>query len=274
MPARADITNLFAVTADPPGGTGNAISYVSPGAAQSLESTTNTIAQFQIDPDDNIASDNQKVILPILAAAVTVTADTGTEKLSATGHGIADYTPGYMETSGTLPAPFTTTTVYYVRDAATNDFKLSTAPGGTAVNITTTGTGTHKFRKLAAVAPTYEYPTTGPQIPVQLRQAPTGEPPDFRTLRALQVILLARDEESDASGTVHVTFGDPTSVFTHFNAVLKLAYTAADENKQWPSALITFPAGFTPDTDWPLFVRTKAGESNTNLRVILTLLGT
>lgn len=47
-------------------------------------------------------------------------------------------------TDGALPAGLTANTDYYVRDISGNTFKLyTTATGGTAANITDTGTGTH-----------------------------------------------------------------------------------------------------------------------------------
>ena len=58
--------------------------------------------------------------------------------------------PVMLTTTGTLPAPLATSTVYYLDDIAGDgkDFRFSTtlaAVGSSWVNLTTVGTGTHKF---------------------------------------------------------------------------------------------------------------------------------
>jgi hypothetical protein len=74
------------------------------------------------------------------------TVDTSTDEIIKTAHG---YSNGDLftaiHTSGTLPAPLSGATLYYVVEKTDNRFKLSETSGGGAVDITTTGTGTHKF---------------------------------------------------------------------------------------------------------------------------------
>lgn len=274
MSAFANLGLLATFSAPSPDGTGNRIDYSVPGGSIGIEAETNTLGQFQIDPDNSISGDNQKVTLPLVIAAITVTATAATDKINAAGHGLSDGTPGYVETTGTLPGGLLADTIYYLRDAATNDFKLSTTVGGSVVDITTAGTGTHYFRRLSAsITPVYEYPTSGPAVPVLVRCAPTGEPNDFRVVRTIHVALMAKDADSDASGTIRFTLGDPSDPFAYQSCSLKLAYTAADDETNWPSAAIMLPDGFNYSTSYPLYVQTKAGESNTNLRVLITLLG-
>lgn len=51
--------------------------------------------------------------------------------------------PVRFSTTGTLPAPLVAGTVYYLRDVSGATFKLATTSGGSVLDITTTGTGTH-----------------------------------------------------------------------------------------------------------------------------------
>lgn len=48
---------------------------------------------------------------------------------------------------GAPPAPLNTTTVYYVRDAAANTFKLSPLSGGAALDLTSTGIGSQRVAR-------------------------------------------------------------------------------------------------------------------------------
>lgn len=56
-------------------------------------------------------------------------------------HGLQDWTAVQISSSGTLPAPLVAATTYYVRDTTDDTFKLATVIGGTAMTITTAGTG-------------------------------------------------------------------------------------------------------------------------------------
>jgi hypothetical protein len=48
-----------------------------------------------------------------------------------------------LKSSTTLPAGLAVDTLYYIRDATANTFKLAATSGGDAIDITGTGTGTH-----------------------------------------------------------------------------------------------------------------------------------
>jgi hypothetical protein len=69
--------------------------------------------------------------------------DTATEKMTSNSHGFLDGMVVRFTTTGTLPSPLATGTDYFVVGATTNDFQVSTTYGGSAVNLTTTGSGTH-----------------------------------------------------------------------------------------------------------------------------------
>lgn len=72
--------------------------------------------------------------------------DTGNDVITWTAHGIADDTPIIFRGSS-LPSPLTAGTTYYKRPGLSADnFKVSTTSGGSAVNLTTTGSGTMTFQ--------------------------------------------------------------------------------------------------------------------------------
>lgn len=73
------------------------------------------------------------------SAAVAATVDASLDKLTATAHGLTDGTPVVLRASA-APTGLSLGTIYYVRDSATNDFKLAATSGGAAIDITSTGT--------------------------------------------------------------------------------------------------------------------------------------
>lgn len=88
-------------------------------------------------------STRQEYGLGVVAkAAITFTAATDDVCTSA-GHGYTDGMRVRLTTTGTLPGGLSAGTTYYIRDDETDTFKLSTSYLGTAVDITSTGSGTH-----------------------------------------------------------------------------------------------------------------------------------
>lgn len=77
------------------------------------------------------------------ATGTTFTADDTTDVITATAHGLSDGQAVVLKTTTTLPAGLATSTIYYVRDSTTNTLKLAATSGGAAIDITSTGTGTH-----------------------------------------------------------------------------------------------------------------------------------
>lgn len=71
----------------------------------------------------------------------TFSADNTTNTLTSTAHGFADGDI-VIHPGGDLPAPLIAGNLYYVRDQATNTYKLALTSGGTAIDLTTNGTGT------------------------------------------------------------------------------------------------------------------------------------
>lgn len=74
----------------------------------------------------------------------TFTAGTN-DVITCNSHGLKDGDTIKVISSSALPAGLTTGTVYYVISAATNTFSVSLTSGGSAVDITDTGTGTHTW---------------------------------------------------------------------------------------------------------------------------------
>jgi hypothetical protein len=79
----------------------------------------------------------------LLGPAVVVTVDTAADKLLATSHGFTNGQAVQVRVAnGTLPSPLATATQYFVVGATTNDFQLSATQGGSAIDLTTVGSGT------------------------------------------------------------------------------------------------------------------------------------
>jgi hypothetical protein len=77
--------------------------------------------------------------------------NTGSDLLTSSGHGLASGNQLYFEVSGgSLPGGLIANTTYYVISSGltANDFKVSTTSGGSAVNITSAGSGTRRAVKV------------------------------------------------------------------------------------------------------------------------------
>ncbi len=83
-----------------------------------------------------------RLINPTCDEARVFTAATS-DVVTLAQHGYSDTQRVRVFSTGTLPAGLSADTDYYVINAAGNTFKLSTSSGGSAVDITDTGTGTH-----------------------------------------------------------------------------------------------------------------------------------
>ena len=76
----------------------------------------------------------------------TFTVNTSTEVLTLNAtHGIANGSTVKVSSSTTIPAGLAVATTYYVINASGADLKLSATLGGTAINITSAGSGTHNI---------------------------------------------------------------------------------------------------------------------------------
>lgn len=76
------------------------------------------------------------------SATVTIT-NASPGVVTHNAHGLPNNWPVYLTTSGGLPTGLTANTVYYTKNVATNTYQLSATPGGTAINTSSAGSGTH-----------------------------------------------------------------------------------------------------------------------------------
>jgi hypothetical protein len=73
------------------------------------------------------------------AKSSSVTVDSGTDTVTWNSHGMSDGQKiGFF--AATMPGGLSAGTLYYVRDAATNTFKVAASSGGAAIDITSNGT--------------------------------------------------------------------------------------------------------------------------------------
>jgi hypothetical protein len=76
------------------------------------------------------------------------TVNASTNVFTSTGHGLVNGDRVNFSSSGTLPSPlidYNLDAIYYIIEKSTNTFKVSTSLGGSEVNITNTGSGTHSW---------------------------------------------------------------------------------------------------------------------------------
>ena len=92
------------------------------------------------DTSENITGSHSSISL-------TCTANATTDVITSSGHKLANGDIIKFSTSNALPAGLSTTQSYYVinTNVSAGTFKVSTESGGSAVDITGTGTGVHKF---------------------------------------------------------------------------------------------------------------------------------
>ena len=93
----------------------------------------------------HLSSNNTTCFNPNLPSAKSFTTgdvNTGTDTITVAAHGYSNGDSVVFATNGTLPTGLSAETVYYIINAATNTFKVSLTSGGSAVDITTTGSGT------------------------------------------------------------------------------------------------------------------------------------
>lgn len=86
------------------------------------------------------------------ASVKTVTADAGTDALTSVAHGLTDTTAVRIYATTSVPAGLSAANTYYVRDAAADTFKLAATSGGTAIDLTSAGSGTIYVWSVATAA--------------------------------------------------------------------------------------------------------------------------
>ena len=99
------------------------------------------------------AVDKDAGTFSIVDHSATFTANTTTEFLTLTDAvNYVNTNTIQFTTTNTLPAPLAINTRYFVVGKTGNTFQVATTSGGSAINLTTTGTGTHTVGKHLAVS--------------------------------------------------------------------------------------------------------------------------
>lgn len=73
------------------------------------------------------------------------TANASTDIITSAGHNLHNGDPLTVSSTTTLPAGLSAGVTYFVISVTTDTFQLAATPGGSAINITSAGTGTHSF---------------------------------------------------------------------------------------------------------------------------------
>lgn len=85
------------------------------------------------------------------------TADAGTDFITSAGHGLTNGQVLLLTSSTSLPGGLALSTPYYVISKTTDTFQVALTAGGSAVDITDTGTGTHKWHRPTATLQVREH---------------------------------------------------------------------------------------------------------------------
>lgn len=80
-----------------------------------------------------------------LGTGTNFTVTAANDTIDITSHSFTNGQQVTLSSTGTLPAGLSANTVYYVVESTTNTFKLSLTSGGSAIDITDTGSGTHSI---------------------------------------------------------------------------------------------------------------------------------
>lgn len=86
---------------------------------------------------------SRKTTIPESSTVTITNASPGV--FTGTANGLSNNTPIILTTTGTLPTGLSPNTIYYIVSQATNSFSVSASPGGTAINTSSAGSGTHTF---------------------------------------------------------------------------------------------------------------------------------
>lgn len=85
----------------------------------------------------------------------TFTVSASTNTIELVSHGLSNGDDVVFSTSDTLPDPLAVDTQYFVINKTDDDFQVATSAGGSAIDITDTGTGTHTCKEPATYTGTY-----------------------------------------------------------------------------------------------------------------------
>lgn len=170
------------------------------------------------------------VIKPLTRRGLRVSPRGGTVTISNASPGVVTFTAHGLKvndavvftTTGALPAPLAANTVYYVKTVATADtFTLSATAGGTVIDTTDAGSGTH------TIAPVKKNVTQDSDVTVDLNN---GEIKRFLKRNFGRYIVLAA-----AGDTVQSIVGlkDQQASFRVEDPILVMEFAGSNNNLTW-----------------------------------------
>jgi hypothetical protein len=106
------------------------------------------------------------------AAKALASVDAVNDTLGLVDHGYANGDVVQLTTTGTLPGGLSLLTNYYVVEAASETFKLSSTLGGAAIDLTTSGSGVHS---VSGVGVSVSSPANLGEVTVTLHDLVTAE---------------------------------------------------------------------------------------------------
>lgn len=107
--------------------------------------------KFQIEKDDGTSVLAETITGVTAHPTQTFTVTAATDLITCNAHGVSHNDQVVVSTTTTLPAGLAASTRYFARDVNPNTFTVSLTPGGSVVDITDTGTGTHSFYIVGSV---------------------------------------------------------------------------------------------------------------------------
>lgn len=160
------VNNSFAykIQVDGPGITSTEATYTSGSSATAQEIHNGLVTQLNAVVGKNYTATFAP--LPVFASATFTVADQPTGKLTAAAHGLSTGDgPFELTTSGSLPTGLVAATDYYVIKFDANTFKLATnlanALAGTAIVLSSNGTGTQTINSDTTLSPILPFLITG-----------------------------------------------------------------------------------------------------------------
>mgnify|MGYP002725572291 CR=1 FL=1 len=155
------------------------------------------------------------------AGGADFTVDTGADTIEDVAHGLSNDDIVFLETTGTLPAGLSTNTKYYVVNKTTDDFQLSTTMGGSAVDITDSGTGTHSYRT------TFQLPNLRGRFPIGANDSglPNGEDGGLSTRNegtedGVETVNLSHSHSIVNNNSINITGGSPCAAAQNTSGAL------------------------------------------------------
>jgi hypothetical protein len=113
--------------------------------------TVNGASSLQAIACKDLTADGNIIFKKTVPLTATFTADAGTNFATSVAHGLVNTDRVILTTTTTLPAGLSLLTTYFVVNKTTDTFQFSSTEGGTAIDITDTGTGTHTWTEQPAI---------------------------------------------------------------------------------------------------------------------------